>query len=57
MEQIRDLIRSTSNKSDNYHEKDRKIKDDNLPLKKTIKLYNIVKVVRSVVHEGNKYYP
>ena len=31
--------------------------DDDLPLKKTLKLYNLVIVVRSVFHEGTKYYP
>ena len=31
--------------------------DDDLPLKKTIKLYNMAIVVRSVFHKGNKFYP
>ena len=31
--------------------------DDDLPLKKTLKLYNMVIVVRSVFHESKKYYP
>ena len=31
--------------------------DDYLPLKKTLELHNMVKVVRSVFPEGNKYYP
>ena len=31
--------------------------DDDLPLKKTLKLYNMVIVVRCVFHEDNKYYP
>ena len=31
--------------------------DDNLLLKKTLKLYNMAIIVRSVFHEGNKYYP
>ena len=30
--------------------------DDDLPLKKTLKLYNMVIVVRCVFHEDNKYY-
>ena len=57
---IRDLIRSVNNNSDNYDEKYMKIKfnsEDDLPLKKTIELYNMVIVVRSVFHEDNKYYP
>ena len=31
--------------------------DDNLSLKKTLKICNIVTVVRAAFHEGNKYYP
>ena len=31
--------------------------DDDLPLKKTLELYNMIIIVRSVFHEGNKYYP
>ena len=31
--------------------------DDDLPLKKTLELRNMVIVVWSVLHEGNKYYP
>ena len=36
-----------------------KLNLDNLPLKNTLKLYNMVLVVWSVFHEGqgNKYYP
>ena len=30
--------------------------DNDLPLNKTLKLYNMVIVVKSVIHEGNKYY-
>ena len=30
--------------------------DDDLSLKKTLKFYNMVVIVRSVFHEGNKYY-
>ena len=46
--------------SDNYDEKYMKIKfnsDDDLPVKKTKELYDIVMVVRSVFHEDNHYYP
>ena len=48
-----------TNNSDNYDKKYMKIKfnsDDDLPLKKTLKLYKMVIVVRFVYHEGNKYY-
>ena len=31
--------------------------DDNLPLKKTLELYDMIIAVRSVFHEGNKNYP
>ena len=44
---------------DDYDEKYLKIKfnsDDDFSLSKTLKLYNIVIVVRSVFHEGKKYY-
>ena len=57
---IGDLIRSITNNSDNYDEKYLKIKlnsDDDLRIKKTQKLYKMVKVVRSVFHEGSKHYP
>ena len=57
---IRDLIRSITNNSGNYDEKFMKIKfhsNDDLPLKKTIELYNTVKIVRSVFYVGSKCYP
>ena len=31
--------------------------DDNLPLKKTLELCNMVVVIRSIFCESNKYYP
>ena len=31
--------------------------DDDLPLNKILKLYDLTKVVRSVLQEDNKYYP
>ena len=31
--------------------------DDDFSLKKTLKLYNMIIVVRSTFYEGNKYYP
>ena len=55
---IRDLIRLKTDNSDNYDEKYMKIKlnsDDDLPLKKTLELHNIIIVFRAVSHESNKY--
>ena len=55
---IRDLIRSITKNSDDYDEKYMKIKfnsDDELPLNKTIKVPNMIVVVRAVFHENNKY--
>ena len=57
---IRDFIRSKTVNSDNNDEKYMKIKfnfDDHLPLNKTLELRNMIIVVSSVFHEGNKYYP
>ena len=54
------LIRSITNNSANYDKRYMKIKfnsDDDLPLKKTLELYNMIIVVRSVSHGYNKYYP
>ena len=31
--------------------------DDDLPLKKTLELYDMIIIVRSIFHEGSKYYP
>ena len=31
--------------------------DDNSPLKKTLDLYQMIIVVRSVLYKGNKYHP
>ena len=56
---IRDLIRSITKKSESNGKKYMKIKfnsDDDLPLKKTLELYNLEIVVRSVFHKANKYY-
>ena len=58
MEKIRDLIWSITNNSDNYDKKYMKIKidsDDDLPLKKTLEVRNMVINVRSVFHVDNKY--
>ena len=54
---IRDLIRSITEKSDNYDEKYMKIikfdSDDNLPLNKTIGTRIVTIVVRAVFHEND----
>ena len=58
MEKIRDLIWSITNNSDNYDKKYMKIKidsDDDLPLKKTLEVRNMVINVRSAFHVDNKY--
>ena len=52
---IRDLVRSVTNNSNDYVEKCMQIKfnsDDNLTLKKTLELCNMVIVVWSVFHDG-----
>ena len=57
---IRDFIRPVTKNSGNYDQKYMKIKfdlDDDLPLKKMLELHNMTVVVRSVIREGNKYYP
>ena len=57
---VTDLISSIANTSDNYDEKYKKIKfssDDNLPLRKTLELRNMVIIVRSLFHEGKKHCP
>ena len=56
---IREITKSITNNSDNYHEKYMKIKfnsDDDLPLKKTLELYNMAIIVRSIFHEDKKHY-
>ena len=55
----RDLIRSKTNNSDDYDQKYMKIRfnsNDDLSLKKTLELPNIILVVKAVFHEDNKYY-
>ena len=57
---IRDLIRSVTKNWDGYQEKYMKIKfclNDDLPLNKTIKIYNVTIVVGTVFFKNNKYYP
>ena len=56
---LKDLIRSVTNKSDNYDEKYVKIKfnsDDDLHLKKTVELYHTAIVARPFIYKDNKYY-
>ena len=58
--EIRDLIRSNTNTSDSYDKKYLKRKfnsNDDLPLKKTLELHNMIIVVISAFDEDNKYYP
>ena len=55
----RDLVKSITNNSDNYEKKYMKIKfktNDDLSLKKLLKLWNMIIVVRFDCHEGKKYY-
>ena len=57
---IRDLTRSITNNSEDYDEKYLKVKynsDNDLFQKKTVEHSYMIIVVRSVFHEGNKYYP
>ena len=57
---IWDLIRPVTNNWDSYDEKCIKMKfgsDDDLLLKKTSALHNMVIVIRSAFHEDSKYYP
>ena len=56
---IRYLTRSVTNNLDDCDEKYMKIKfnfDDDLPLNKTLEIRSMVIIVRSIFHEGNKYY-
>ena len=57
---IKDLIRSITKNSDDYHKKYMKIKfnsEDKLPLNKLIEIPSMIIVVRAVFFENNKYYP
>ena len=59
-EKIKNLIKKiNSNKTSEYEKDFMKIKfnsADNLPLNKTLKLYNMAIVIRSVFEEDGKYY-
>ena len=52
-DEIRDLIRSITNKSENYDQKHQFNSDDDVLLNKTLKLYNMIIVVRSVLLKCN----
>ena len=59
-DKIKNLIRSITNASGDYDERCMKIRfnsDDNLPLNKILKLYNLTTIVISVFQEDDKYYP
>ena len=54
---IRDLIRPLTKNSNDYDEKDMKIKfdlDDDLPVNKTIEFHNVTVVVTAIFYENNK---
>ena len=56
---IRNLIRSITKNSDDYDEKNMKLKfdlDDDLPLNETKEIHDVAIVVRAVFYENNKYY-
>ena len=56
---VKDFIRSIAKNSNDYDEKDMKIKfnsDYEFPPNKIIKIHRIIIVVRTVFHENNKYY-
>ena len=57
---IRDSFRSVTENSDDYDEKNMRVKfdtDDKLPLNEILKISIITIVFRAVFHENNKYYP
>ena len=60
MSKNKDLFRSKNNNTNDYDAKYIKIKFnwyDDLPLKKSLELLDIIIVVRSVYNNGNKYNP
>ena len=60
LSEIRDLIRSKTNNSDDYDEKYMKIKfnsDDDLPANKTLEISSMLIVIKAAFHENNKHYP
>ena len=58
--EIRELIRPTTKKSDDYDKKYMKIKfnsDDEFPLNKTIEIPTKTMIAKAIFFENNKYYP
>ena len=56
----RDLIRPITKNTNDYDEKYMKIKfdlDEELPLNKTMEIYNVTIFIRAIFYENNKYYP
>ena len=53
----KDLIKSKTDDDDEKYMKMKLNSDDDLPLKETRKLHNMITVVRIVSHEDEKYYP
>ena len=59
-DRIKNLIEKLNDKPGVYEKEFMKIKfnpDNNLPLNKILRLYNLTIIVRSVFQEDNKYYP
>ena len=57
---IKSQIKKMSDKPGDYDQKYMKIKfnsDDNSPLNEILKLIKLIRVVRSIFQEENKYYP
>ena len=57
---IKNLIEKTSDKPGKHGKDFMKIRfnsDDNLPLSKILKLYNLTIIVRSVFQDDNNYFP
>ena len=60
LSEIRDLIRSKTNNSDDYDEKCMKIKfnsDDDLPANKTLEISSMLIAIKAAFNENNKHYP
>ena len=60
LSEIRDLIRSKTNNSDDYDEKYMKIKfnsDDDLPANKTLEISSMLIAIKAAFNENNKHYP
>ena len=58
--QIKYLIKSKNNNSDDCDEKSMQIKfnsDDDLPLRKALQMHDLMIASRSAFNDGTKYYP